>query len=331
MMQHISNELKIKGGFKMNKNKFNIVSLIISSALMTALVAEVEALPMDFLKDMSNSPYECVAIVLFGVIPFLLRFCGKILYLKEKNKGKKISDIISEKLIQICDIIKNPKQICNIISKKLKEIFCFGEKREKLKKGKEKLKKEMEKIYERYITEYLLAKLKKKSNARKRRASSGVFCSLDYSKAMAVDLPEAASSAILVISGKLPSGFLEGKIVGFVARFLPKELLVPFGLLCVLIFVRGFIRSCEKCFESDFIELKKETDLDVKIEKLDKKLKRSHRSNYVNCNFHGYDYGNGFVYFISRRSYAIKKKKKKNALRRSFFSAGNGNLHVSSD
>ena len=50
------------GGFKMNKNKFNIVSLIISSALMTALVAEIKTLPMDFLKDMSNSPYEYVAV-----------------------------------------------------------------------------------------------------------------------------------------------------------------------------------------------------------------------------------------------------------------------------
>lgn len=40
---------------------------------------------------------------------------------------------------------------------------------------------------------------------------------------------------------------------------------------------------------SDFPELKRETDLDVKIEKLGKKLKRSHRSNYANCNFYGYD------------------------------------------
>lgn len=287
----------------MNKNKFNIVSLIISSALMTALVAEIKALPMDFLKDISNSPYEYVAIMLFGVLPFLLRFCGKILYLKEKNRGKKISDIISEKLKQICDIIKNPKQICDIIFKKLKQliqnIFCFGEERKKRKKEKEKRKRCQQKEYEKLSSEHLLAKRNIKNNAKSKKASSSFFRSLDFCKALTVDLPEAASSTILVISGKRPADFLAGKIVGFVTRFLPKELLVPFGFLCVLIFVRGFIRSWEK--GSDLFELKRETDLDVKIENLNKKLKKSHRSDYISHSFYGYNLGGNSRYSTRRK------------------------------
>lgn len=152
---------------------------------------------------------------------------------------------------------------------------------------------------ERATLEELFLLLKKKNNAKNRRAFYGVLYAFEFSTAMALELPEAIASMLAV-----------GRIVSFMAMFIPKELLVPFGILCLLLCVWSFTRKvvdlCEQCF--GFFELKKKTDLDVKIYRLDKKLKRSHRSNYINCNFHGYDYSNSFERFISRRSYSTKRK-----------------------
>jgi hypothetical protein len=132
-----------------------------------------------------------------------------------------------------------------------------------------------------------------KNNAKNRRALRDIFCAFVYIDVTTRVLPYVASSSASDIRENISP----------IAKFLPNELLVPFRIICILLFIMMFIHKAKGPYErcSGFFELKRRTELNVKIDRLNKKLKRSNRSNYANCNFYGYDYGNGFIRFQQKR------------------------------
>ena len=147
--------------------------------------------------------------------------------------------------------------------------------------------------YKEKIIAILLLLLRKKNNAKHRKALRDILCAFVYIDVTARVLPYVASSSASDIRENISP----------IAKLLPNELSVPFRIICILLFIMMFIHKAkgpyEQCF--GFFELKRRTELNVKIDRLNKKLKRSNRSNYANCNFYGYDYGNGFVRFQQKR------------------------------